>query len=71
MIDCFSTNCEWNTRTPCSYNELFNANNRYQWLSHYALYSGGYREDALECMERLVQKYRKEEEEDDEDSDLS
>ena len=45
---------------------------RYQWLNHYALFSGGYREDALECMEKLVQKYGKEEEEDDDDdSDLS
>lgn len=35
-------------------------------------FSGGYREDALECMEKLVQKYGKEEEEeDDDDSDLS
>ena len=44
---------------------------RYQWLNHYALFSGGYREDALECMEKLVQKYGKEEEDDEDDSDLS
>lgn len=47
-----------------------NRGNRYQWLNHYALFSGGYREDALECMEKLVEKYGKEEEDDD-DSDLS
>ena len=29
----------------------------YQWLSHYALFSGGYREDALACMKQLVEKY--------------
>lgn len=46
---------------------------RYQWLNHYALFSGGYREDALDCMKKLVQKYGKEEEEEeeDDDSDLS
>lgn len=44
----------------------------YQWLNHYALFSGGYREDALECMEKLVEKYGKEQEDDDnDDSDLS
>lgn len=43
---------------------------RYQWLNHYALFSGGYREDALDCMKELVRKYGREEEEDD-DSDLS
>jgi len=37
--------------------------NRYQWLNHYALFSGGYRKDALDCMIRLVQKYGKGEEE--------
>jgi len=30
-----------------------------------------YREDAMECMEKLVQKYGKEEDEEDDDSDLS
>lgn len=45
---------------------------RYQWLNHYALFSGGYREDAMECMQKLVGKYGKEEEEEEEDSsDLS
>ena len=34
---------------------------RYQWLNHYALFSGGYREDALDCMEKHVSKYGKEE----------
>lgn len=43
---------------------------RYQWLNRYALFSGGYREDALDCMKNLIQKYGMEEEEDD-DSDLS
>lgn len=44
----------------------------YQWLNHYALFSGGYREDAMECMEKLVKKYGKEEEEEEDDSsDLS
>lgn len=38
---------------------------RYQWLNHYALFSGGYREDAVECMEKLVEKYGKEEDDDD------
>lgn len=37
---------------------------RYQWLNHYALFSGGYREDALDCMEKLVSKYGKNEIED-------
>ena len=37
---------------------------RYQWLNHYALFSGGYREDALDCMESLVQKYGNTDEED-------
>ena len=41
----------------------------YQWLSHYALFSGGYREDALDCMEKLVDKYGQEEEEEDDDDD--
>ena len=45
--------------------------NRYQWLNHYALFSGGYREDALECMEKLVEKYGEKEEDDEDDSDLS
>ncbi|MCJ1472419.1 hypothetical protein MMC13_001067 [Lambiella insularis] len=36
----------------------------YQWLNHYALFSGGYREDALDCMEKLVQKYGSNEEDD-------
>ncbi|KAI4262264.1 MAG: hypothetical protein L6R42_002558 [Xanthoria sp. 1 TBL-2021] len=40
----------------------------YQWLNHYALFSGGYREDAMECMEKLVEKYGKEEEEEEDDS---
>lgn len=44
---------------------------RYQWLNHYALFSSGYREDAMDCMEKLVSKYGKEEEEEDDDSDLS
>lgn len=43
---------------------------RYQWLNHYALFSGGYREDALDCMEKLVSKYGKKEVED-EDSTSS
>ena len=47
-----------------------NRRDRYQWLNHYALFSGGYREDALECMEKLVEKYGKKEEDKD-DSDLS
>lgn len=34
---------------------------RYQWLNHYALFSGGYREDAVDCMEKLVSKYGKDE----------
>jgi len=33
-------------------------------LNHYALFSEGYREDALDCMEKLIQKYGKVEEED-------
>ena len=41
----------------------------YQWLNHYALFSGGYKEDGMDCMEKLVQKYgRNEEEEGDDDS---
>lgn len=45
---------------------------RYQWLNHYALFSGGYREDAMESMEKLVAKYGKEnEEEEDDSSDVS
>lgn len=43
---------------------------RYQWLNHYALFSGGYREDALDCMEKLISKYGKNEVED-EDSTSS
>jgi len=34
------------------------------------LFSGGYREDALDCMKKLVQKYGKEEEEEEEDDDV-
>jgi hypothetical protein len=54
-----------------SVDEVPNSGHRYQWLNHYALFSGGYREDAMECMEKLVQKYGKEEDEEDDDSDLS
>lgn len=43
----------------------------YQWLSHYALFSGGYREDALDCMERLVEKYGQEEEEEEASDSMS
>ncbi|KAI4191398.1 MAG: hypothetical protein LQ348_003532 [Seirophora lacunosa] len=43
---------------------------RYQWLNHYALFSGGYREDAMDCMEKLLEKYGKEDE-DGSSSDLS
>ena len=59
-------------RAPCWSMEalLTGSKNRYQWLNHYALFSGGYREDALECMERLVEKYGRQEEEE-EESDLS
>lgn len=42
-----------------------------QWLNHYALFSGGYREDALDCMEKLVEKYGQVVEEEDDPSDLS
>ena len=55
---------------PCKRWEHLTVANRYQWLNHYALFSGGYREDALECMEKLVEKYGKKEEDED-DSDLS
>lgn len=50
-----------------------NSHYRYQWLNHYDLFSGGYREDAMDCMEKLVGKYgrEEEEEEDDSSSDLS
>jgi len=48
---------------PCSFT-FSDLLNRYQWLNHYALFSGGYREDALDCMEKLVHKYGKSEEED-------
>jgi len=48
---------------PCSFT-FSDLLNRYQWLNHYALFSGGYREDALDCMEKLVHKYGKIEEED-------
>lgn len=43
---------------------------RYQWLNHYALFSDGYREDAMDCMEKLLEKYGQVDEEDD-SSDLS
>jgi hypothetical protein len=43
---------------------LSDLSDRYQWLNHYALFSGGYREDALDCMETPVQKYGKSDEED-------
>lgn len=47
-----------------------NHSKRYQWLNHYALFSGGYREDALECMEKLLEKYGKKDEDKD-NSDIS
>ena len=47
------------------YNFSFsNGYDSYQWLNHYALFSGGYREDAVDCMEKLVQKYGENEDED-------
>lgn len=60
----------WKLRTRCRSHEVSDRSNRYQWLNHYALFSGGYREDALECMEKLVEKYGKKEESED-DSNLS
>lgn len=50
--------------------EASNSVLRYKWLSHYALFSGGYRKVSLHCMKKLVQKYGKEEE-GDEDSNFS
>jgi len=31
--------------------------NRYHYLNHYAIYSGGYREDVMESMRNLCAKY--------------
>ncbi len=48
------------------YGQVADVGNRYQWLNHYALFSDGYREDALNCMKKLVQKYGEGEEEEEE-----
>ncbi|KAI9695891.1 MAG: hypothetical protein M1836_006008 [Candelina mexicana] len=58
------------THPKTEYDDRLSLYELYQWLNHYALFSGGYREDALDCMKSLLQKYGKEEEDDD-DSDLS
>ncbi|KAI4260827.1 MAG: hypothetical protein L6R42_003858 [Xanthoria sp. 1 TBL-2021] len=55
------------THPKSEYNDRLCLYQLYQWLNHYALFSGGYREDAMECMEKLVEKYGKEEEVDEED----
>ncbi|MCJ1269015.1 hypothetical protein MMC22_008903 [Lobaria immixta] len=59
------------TEPKSEYDDRLSLYELYQWLNHYALFSGGYREDALECMEKLVKKYGKEEGDDDDDSDLT
>ncbi|KAL8732752.1 MAG: hypothetical protein Q9166_002533 [cf. Caloplaca sp. 2 TL-2023] len=59
------------TQPKSEYDDRLSLYELYQWLNHYALFSGGYREDALECMEKLVKKYGKEEEDEDDSSDLS
>lgn len=30
---------------------------RYHYMNHYAIYSGGYREDVMDSMKRLCAKY--------------
>ncbi|KAI4273225.1 MAG: hypothetical protein LQ337_004785 [Flavoplaca oasis] len=61
------------THPKSEYDDRLSLYELYQWLNHYALFSGGYREDAMDCMEKLVGKYGIEEEEDEDDSssDLS
>ncbi|KAL8860914.1 MAG: hypothetical protein Q9178_002669 [Gyalolechia marmorata] len=59
------------THPKSEYDDRLSLYELYQWLNHYALFSGGYREDALDCMEKLVQKYSKVEEDDNEDDDDS
>ncbi|KAL8910946.1 MAG: hypothetical protein Q9171_003813 [Xanthocarpia ochracea] len=59
------------THPKSEYDDRLSLYELYQWLNHYALFSGGYREDALDCMEKLVEKYGKEEENDHEDDDSS
>ncbi|KAL8937621.1 MAG: hypothetical protein Q9216_004336 [Gyalolechia sp. 2 TL-2023] len=58
------------TQPKSEYDDRLSLYQLYQWLNHYALFSGGYREDAMECMEKLVEKYGENEDEDD-SSDLS
>ncbi|KAL8833814.1 MAG: hypothetical protein Q9170_004074 [Blastenia crenularia] len=59
------------TKPKSEYDDRLSLYELYQWLNHYALFSGGYREDAMDCMEKLVGKYGKVEEDDDESSDIS
>ncbi|KAL8889355.1 MAG: hypothetical protein Q9192_006031 [Flavoplaca navasiana] len=61
------------THPKSEYDDRLSLYELYQWLNHYALFSGGYREDAMDCMEKLIGKYGQEEEEDEDDSssDLS
>ena len=40
---------------------------RYQWMNHYALFARDYRQDAVEYMEKLIEKYGKKEKNEGED----
>jgi len=51
------------------YGQVADVGNRYQWLNHYALFSGEYREGALDCMKKLVRKYGKEKKKDEEEEE--
>lgn len=48
------------TEPKSEYDDRLSLYQLYQWLNHYALFSGGYRKDAMVCMEKLIEKYGKE-----------
>ncbi|KAL8670365.1 MAG: hypothetical protein Q9168_005092 [Polycauliona sp. 1 TL-2023] len=50
------------TEPVAEYDDRMGLYQLYQWLNHYALFAGDYRQDAMECVEKLVEKYGKKKE---------